>query len=480
MPFTNKGYEVRRFRDILEEIRSGLEAGLGTPISSDPDNVLGITNSIFTNEVARVENNIQALVQNISIFTAEGRFLDELVRYLGITRRGAQPANGSLKVWRNGQGTIPTSVRFSNSFGNEFIITGGLTHSLDSCAEVSLGVGTVAENDVFTLQVNTIEFTYTAGASDTATDVVDYFVTQIFNQLGLTTENNSDILKIVGENEDLNSLSIVIEEGFTISEIAVFGFCESVQTGELVVPENTITTIVTNNPALLRCNNPLAFENGTDEETDEELRARHQRSIQVGGNATVPSIVARLLQLANVTQAYIIENRTLTTDGEGRPPKSYETFVVGGDPTVIGQAIWDSKPAGVETYGDISTIITDNVGVQHSVNWSRPENVYIFLRITYKLYDEEVFPIEGEDVIAQAVVDYGEELPIGKDVVPTRFIGSIYNAVDGVDTVLVEVGFSTDIGDTSPPLGYGTDTIPIAQSQVAQFTLSRVTLVQDI
>lgn len=478
MPFDANGYNVRRFRDIQENIRNGLESGLGTPISSDPDTVLGITNSIFANEVTRVENNIQALVQNISIFTAEGRFLDELVYYIGISRRPAVSANGSLKVWRNSQGLIPTSVLFENNVGQQFIVSSGINHSLEACSGVLLDVGTVNENDVYTITINTIQFTYTAGALDTATEVVDYFVTQIFNQLGIITANEADQLRVSGEDEDLNSLEITLDSGFTLTEIAVFAFCQAVQTGDLVVPENTITNIVTNNPSLLRCNNPLPFENGLDEETDEELRARHQRSTQLGGNATVPSIVARLLSLGNVTQAYIIENRDLIVDLQGRPPKSYETYVVGGDPSVIGQTIWDSKPAGVETTGDITTIVTDNVGQEQSVFWSRPENVYIFVRVTYSLYDEEVFPTNGEDAIADAVLEYGESLDIGKDVISTRFIGGIYQAVEGVDTILVEIGSSLDIGDTSPVGGYSTNTIPISQSQVGQFTLSRIDVVQ--
>lgn len=480
MPFTANGYEVRRFRDIQENIRSGLENNLGTPISSDPDSVLGITNSIFANEAARVENNIQALVQNISIFTAEGKFLDELVYYIGLRRKEAQAANGSLKVWRSNEGIIPSSTLYENGVGTRFIITSNLVHSLSLCAEVLLSVRTVAENEVYTLTLNNVEFTYTATDTDTATEVVDYFATEIFNQLGITAANEDDQLRIVGDDEQLNSLSLVLTEGFSTEEIAVFGFCEAVNTGELVVPENTVTTIVTNNPALLRCTNPFPFEDGTNQETDEELRARHQQSIQIGGNATVPSIIARLLQINTVTQAFIIENRDLVVDGDGRPPKSYETFVVGGDPQIIGQAIWDSKPAGVETTGDITTFVTDNVGQQQAVMWSRPENVYIFVRVTYQKYDEETFPTNGEDAMKNAVLDYGNSLEIGKDVIPTRFIGSIYQAATGIDTVSVEIGFSLDAGDTSPLGGYVTTTIPIAQSQVAQFTLSRIELVEIV
>ena len=52
MPFTNNGYEVRRFDTLLEQLRSSLENNLGTPISSSPDSVIGILNSVIGNQLA--------------------------------------------------------------------------------------------------------------------------------------------------------------------------------------------------------------------------------------------------------------------------------------------------------------------------------------------------------------------------------------------------------------------------------------------
>jgi uncharacterized phage protein gp47/JayE len=477
MAFTSTGYDVVPFQDIKEGIRLDLETTLGTPISADPDTIIGITNSVFANEVSTVENNLQALVNNLSILTAEGIYLDELVRYVGLTRRPNQSAAGSLKVWRNGEGLVPTSTSYSTSVGELFIISSALDHSLLSCAEMLLTPVTVVEGVVYTITINTVLFTYTALEFDTATEVVDYFVTEIANGLSLTTGNESDTLRVSGADDDLNSLSVVITN-FTPTEVAVFAFSQSVESKLLTVVENTITTVVTENPNLLRANNPLPFVDGADTETDEELRARHQVSIQVGGNATVPAITSKLLQLSGVTTAFIVENTTLVVDGGGRPAKSYESFVLGGDPAVIGQEVWDTKPAGVETFGDINTAIVDVAGNAQAVNWSRPEPVYIFVRVTYKLYSEESFPAGGEDVMTDAVKATGDDLAIGVDVIPTRFIGGIYSAVEGVDEITVEVGSSLDIGDVSPVGGYVTTTISIAETQNTDFATARITMVQ--
>lgn len=477
MAFTDNGYDVIKFRDIQEGIRANLEAALGTPISSDPDTVIGIINSIFANEVSTVENNIQALVSNLSVLTAEGVYLDELVRYIGISRRSAQSASGSLKVWRNGIGLVPTSLLFSTTVDERFLVPSGLTHSLSSCAELLLSPETVSEGVEYTITVGTTILSYTALLADTATEVVDHFKTELINQFSYNAFNESDKLRFYNDDEDLNNLSIELTN-FTINEIAVFTYAESVDKKDLVVIENTITEVVTTNSNILRSNNPLPFVDGSATESDEELRARHQQSIQIGGNATVPAITAKLLQVSGVTQAFIVENTTILEDLEGRPAKSYESFVLGGDPNQIGQVIWDSKPAGVETYGDITTAVTDVNGLPQSVNWSRPEPIYIFVKVTYKLYDEEVFPANGGDLIKQAVKDFGDNLDIGKDIINTRFVGSIYSSVNGVDEISIEIGSSTDIGDSSPVGGYTTTTIPVSRSQTSDFSLSRVSTVQ--
>jgi hypothetical protein len=252
-----------------------------------------------------------------------------------------------------------------------------------------------------------------------------------------------------------------------------------VAVGALQVQLDTITSVVTNDPTITRVNNPVDFLEGRDVETDEQLRARQPSSVAQGGAATLPAIQSALLQVNNVQDVFIIENRTLVTDSDGRPGKSYETIVVGGNPDQIAQEIWNTKPAGIETYGDIQTPVQDFSNQPQSVNWSRPENLYIFVRVTYELYDEESFPTNGEDLMQASVLSTGQALSLDNDVIPQRFIGPIYASATGIGPMTLEVGFSTNVDDTSPSSGYSENTIPVGPTQFPFFSEGRIEIVRQ-
>lgn len=473
MPFTDQGYDTRRFNEILEEIRSNLETLLGTPITSDPDTVFGILNSIWSNQLAVSEANIQALSNSLDIYKAEGIYLDKLVRYIGIERLSAQPAKGQLKVWRNTTGTINTAVLFQNTTGEQFSAIDGLVHETSACSELILTPTTVSDGKTYSFTIDGLNLSYTAAALDTATEVVDYFVTQVTNLLGYTTSNETDTFKVSIPDTDINSLSVTNITNFNTTSIATFNSAESVQVGFLQVPLNTITATVNAVSGVTQVNNPLDWVDGRDLETDEELKARYKKSVAQAGSATLDSIRAALLQLPNVTDVFIRENITYVTDANGLPPKSYECIVINGDPQNIADEIWETKPAGIETHGSINTSVTDDYNNPQTVNWSRPTEIYIWVEATYSIYDEETFPSNGDALIKEAILEYGQSLSLGNDIIPTRFIGNIYSKVSGIDSLSIRIGQSDDVNDVTPDGGYVTTRIPISNLELPLFTLAK-------
>lgn len=473
MPFTSQGYDTRRFNEILEEIRSNLESLLGTPISSDPDTVFGILNSIYSNQLSIQENNIQALSNSLDIYKAEGVYLDKLVRYIGIERLAAQPAKGQVKVWRNSEGTLTSQVLFQNSTGTQFTTTKGLIHSASACSEIILTPTVVTDGKTFSFTINGLNLSYTASVADTATEVVNYFATTITNSLGYTATNVTDTLKVSVPDNELNDLSFTSITNLTVSSIATFNQAESVVAGFLQVPLNTITSLVNPVAGITQVNNPLNWVDGRDLETDAELKVRYKKSVAQAGSATLDSIRAALLQLPNVTDVFIRENITYATDGNGLPPKSYECIVINGDPQNIADEIWETKPAGIETYGSITSNVTDDYGNPQSVKWSRPTEVYIWVEATYSIYDEEEFPSNGDALIKEAIIEYGQTLSLGNDIIPTRFIGKIYEKVSGIDSLSIRVGQSDNVNDVAPDGGYQTTRIPLSNLELPLFTLAK-------
>lgn len=480
MPFTEQGYETRRFPDILESIRSSLENELGTPISSDPSTIIGILNSIYSNQVSTVENQIQALSNNLDIYKAEGVYLDRLAAYLNLRRLDAQPARGLLKVTRNSTTTISSSTLYATTNGLQFTCP-QIVSSASSCNDILLDLPIVTQGNTYALTVNGFSISKVSSPTDTKDTILDYFVSEISSILGLTTQKTDGALFISIPDEQENSLSVTSLNNFTVKEISTFNPCESVLAQFLQVPINVITTQVSQNNTIIKVNNPLDFVSGRDLETDEDFRGRYERSLAIGGTSTFNNILSRLLSLPNVVDALILENTSTVEDTQNNlPPKSYSCIVVEGNDENIANTIWETKPLGIETVGSITSLVKDNKGNTQSVNWDRPEDTYIFLRLTYSKYSEEVFPVSGESLIREALLEYGRTLFLDDDVIPERFYGGVYRAVDGVGSLSLEVGYSNDPNDISPIGGYQSTSLPIGIKQLPIFTNARIELVETV
>ena len=80
--------------------------------------------------------------------------------------------------------------------------------------------------------------------------------------------------------------------------------------------------------------------------------------------------------------------------------------------------------------------------------------------MTYSLYNEELFPVDGEDRMKQAISNYGIGYELGEDVIPTRLLTAIYQSVSGVGNISVRVGTSLSPVAASPDdIPYGTTPI---------------------
>ena len=182
------------------------------------------------------------------------------------------------------------------------------------------------------------------------------------------------------------------------------------------------------------------------------------------------SIRASLLELDGVRGALVVENNRDTTDGEGRPPKSFQCYVLGGDESEIAHTILQTKAAGIQAYGTDPTdavIVEDDAGQEHSIGFTYAEEVPIYVHVAVTSGAE--FPPDGLDQIRTAIIRYisGQDedgqvyagLMMGQDVIYARLIQACY-AVFGVEDVLVTVSESDD---PSPP--EGTSNIPISLTE---------------
>lgn len=233
------------------------------------------------------------------------------------------------------------------------------------------------------------------------------------------------------------------------------------------VAAGEIRVIVNPNPDVTDVTNPEATNGGREKQTDPEFRDLFSASVASGGAATVDAITAALLAVRGVRAATVIENLSLTPDVAGRPGRSFEAYVLGGASQDIGDAIFDVKAAGIESYGSVAVNVKDIGGNPHVVKYSPAEVVPVHIRVV--VYKTPSYPADGDDLIKSTLVQSigGEDkdgtvyagLTMGEDVVMMKLAATLYN-VPGVEDLTLQL--STDGTD------YSGQNIKIAVHQVAQ------------
>lgn len=203
---------------------------------------------------------------------------------------------------------------------------------------------------------------------------------------------------------------------------------------------------------------------GRDLETDSELRARSDNALSALGAATFAGLISELLNLEGVTNVGIIENKREIIDGDGRPPHCFETVVTGGTDTEIAQVVWDNKPLGIQTFGSETDNVTDSQGNTQTVNWSRPTAVDIYVDITGTAVAAD-YP--GDSALEQAILDFGNTLAVGDDVLYLAVMNAIYDNIPGMLTLTVEL--------STVSVGAATVTnIAIGPTEIADFSLANI------
>ena len=88
------------------------------------------------------------------------------------------------------------------------------------------------------------------------------------------------------------------------------------------------------------------------------------------------------------------------------------------------------------------------------------------------LYSEEVFPGDGATQVENQILAYGDSLGIGKDIIPDRFKGPIYQ-VPGILDIALQIAI-TDLPIDTP--SYVTVPISIDADELSFWELARITV----
>lgn len=154
----------------------------------------------------------------------------------------------------------------------------------------------------------------------------------------------------------------------------------------------------------------------------------------------------------------------------GMPPKSFESIVEGGSDQAVALKIWQTKPAGIETFGNQTVIIVDSQGNNQAILFTRGTPVYIWAQVVLSLNPQETFPVNGQQLVAQTIMNYGNSLGVGIDVLIQRVLAQIVQ-IEGVSAASLQLARTSSTGSIP---SYAAADIDIASSEVSVWDLSRI------
>jgi uncharacterized phage protein gp47/JayE len=240
-------------------------------------------------------------------------------------------------------------------------------------------------------------------------------------------------------------------------------------TGPVQAIAGTLTVIETPVTGWNSVSNALDAVPGTDLETDAAFRLRRLEELAIAGRATTNAIRSQLLKIVDVTAVVVFENDLAVVDVDGRPPKSVDIVVEGGDNDDIAEEIFDVVAAGIQTIGDITEVVTDSQGFAQTVKFSRPSLVNIWVEVDLTI-NANLFPVDGDAQVEAAIVAWGDSRGIGTDVVVhgSDSLECSIGDIPGITDVVLRVGKTV-----SPTLDVN---IVINPRELADFDTSRITV----
>jgi len=231
--------------------------------------------------------------------------------------------------------------------------------------------------------------------------------------------------------------------------------CTATETGVKIINSGTLTIIDTPVAGMTAVTNASAGVLGRAIETDAAYRIRLASRKSSTDSGTAQGIKESILATNIDGATTIVEHVTVAENDTGltvssRPAHSFETYVYQSSgatslDSTIAQAILDSKGAGIQTYGVVSETAVDSNGDTAVVKFSRVDEVVIHTDVTVTTTSS--YPIDGDDQIKDAVLEYGNALGVGVDVNYAGLQANIVTDVPGIDTIVLKV----DIVD--PPTG---------------------------
>ena len=130
------------------------------------------------------------------------------------------------------------------------------------------------------------------------------------------------------------------------------------------------------------------------------------------------------------------------------------------------------KSGGIDTFGTITRTCIDSQDIAHEINFNRPEEIQIWLKIEIDYTDKEEAEISSSpQSVRMAVLEKAAEFGVGDDIILQKFKGAIYENCAGI-------GYITVYAKSSSEDEWSKKNIKIDSRHFASFDESRIEVVE--
>ena len=211
---------------------------------------------------------------------------------------------------------------------------------------------------------------------------------------------------------------------------------------------NPVTVVI----GVLSVTNPTAATVGIDEETDQELRIRRNRSLETPQSSSTGRMFTALANLPNVTDVAVYENDTDVTDADGIPAHSLWVVVEGGAVSDIVESMTKNKTGGKGIVGAVTGTFNESVlrpdgstfVIVHDMTFDRPVFVPVLVRLTATRKDA-ADPVD-KALIAQEIAK--RVFVIGENLLANDLYRLVFNAGDNFIPTVLEVSIDAGVSWT--------------------------------
>jgi uncharacterized phage protein gp47/JayE len=471
---TEKGFVVKPYSVIREEEETEFKGYFGQDIDTSDDSIEGVYIKNQSLKIAQLWEMLGQLYAIGDVDDAFGVYLDRLVNFVNVIRMAATATQVYECIWaEEGVTLLKGHMLRMGDNGKLFKSVNTITANKSYLLGFKLKIeGVYTHTYQFTFDAHIIE--YFAQEDDDEELIQDGLAAAIelqypgkydFQNLG------TDGL-IVHSKEGTTPFAVSNSDKYISFPLyGMFSRYDCIETGPIVVPIGALNTIINKVNGLESCTNYASGITGRDVESDSELRIHlQQREKQATANEV--AIRNAILNINGVQYAEVYSNRDIE-EINGRPGKSYESVVVGGDDQEIAEAIFKRGPAGIQAFGNITKIVKDDNDTSWVVGFSRPTNRYIWIKVAVENNSEEQLSPNWIQEIKNNIVSWStSNLNVATDLIYQKMFRPVYD-VQGIGFADIKASSTFDL---TPPddTDYRSENIVIGEIEIALIDASRI------